>query len=424
MSCLWTKVSEIANAEPERPALVEGARRVSYGALWADVRRFAAALSARGLTRGERVAVLLPSCIEAVVACYGTWLAGGVVVPLNVQAGARDLVRWLGHCEARFVVHAGDSADVDEALLALVAPPLPVIWTYEEQGAAQPARSFDPNPRAVQTPDKLALLLYTSGTTGRPKGVMLSHGNLSANTAAVVEYLGLTRADSVLSILPFYYAYGSSVLHTHLTIGARLVLEPNLVSPHAIVEAIARERVTGFSGVPSTYSLLTARVELASYDLSSLRYVTQAGGAMAPALTQRLRAALPRAKVFVMYGQTEATARLTWLPPERLDDKLGSVGVPVPGTRLEIRRDGGERAAPDEIGEVWVTGDHVMLGFLKDPVATRAVIQEGWLRTGDMGHVDAEGFLFLAGRRSEMIKTSSGKVPRARISTIDPMEAT
>lgn len=410
MPCLLTKVSEIAQAEPERPALVEGSRRVSYGALWADVRRFAAALRARGLTRGERVAVLLPNCVEAVVAIYGTWLAGGVVVPLNVQARARDFVRWLSHCEARFVVHTGDDADVTEALLGLEPPPLSMIWTYESAGGAEPAPSFQPSSRSVPTPDKLALLLYTSGTTGRPKGVMLSHGNLTANTTSIIEYLGLTGADSIASILPFYYSYGSSVLHTHLAVGARLVLEPNLVFPHLLVGTMARERVTGFSGVPSTYALLLSRVKLERYDLSSLRYLTQAGGAMSPALTQRVRAALPHARLFVVYGQTEATARLTWLPPERLDEKLGSVGIPIPGTRLEVRRDGGQRAEAGEVGEVWATGDNVMLGFLKDPAATRSVIQDGWLKTGDMGRIDMDGFLFLWGRRSDMIKTGAHRV--------------
>jgi acyl-CoA synthetase (AMP-forming)/AMP-acid ligase II len=168
--------------------------------------------------------------------------------------------------------------------------------------------------------------------------------------------------------------------------------------------------VTGFSGVPSTFSLLLTRTKLASYDLSSLRYVTQAGGPMAPALTQRLRSALPDARLFVMYGQTEATARLTWLPPERLDEKLGSVGIPIHGTRLEIRRDDGQPADQGEVGEVWAHGDHVMIGFLNDPAATRAVIKDGWLKTGDMGRLDRDGFLFLVGRRSDMIKTGAHRV--------------
>jgi acyl-CoA synthetase (AMP-forming)/AMP-acid ligase II len=347
---------------------------------------------------------MLPNCIEAVVACYGTWVAGGVVVPLNAQARTHELGPWLAHCDAGFVVREAVNPDLDEVLEGVAAPPLPIVWSFGD-GAAPP-QAVAPMP----TSDKLALLLYTSGTTGRPKGVMLSHGNLMANVGAIVQYLGLTGADSVVSILPFYYSYGASVLHTHLTVGARVVIESNLVFPQTVLETIVRERVTGFSGVPSTFALLLTRTKLASYDLSSLRYVTQAGGPMAPALTQRLRSALPDARLFVMYGQTEATARLTWLPPERLDEKLGSVGIPIPGTRLQIRRDDGQLADQGEVGEVWVHGDHVMIGFLNDPTATRAVIKDGWLKTGDMGRVDPEGFLFLAGRRSDMIKTGAHRV--------------
>jgi long-chain acyl-CoA synthetase len=404
MTCLWNRVAAIAEAEPERPALVEGSRRVSYGALWSDVRRFAAALTARGLLRGDRVAVMLPNCIEAVVACYGTWVAGGVVVPLNAQARTHELGPWLSHCDASFVVREVVNPDLDEVLENIDAPPLPLVWSHADGPA--PPLAHAPAPSS----DKLALLLYTSGTTGRPKGVMLSHGNLMANVGAIVQYLGLTGADSIVSILPFYYSYGASVLHTHLTVGARVVIEPKLVFPQTVLETIARERVTGFSGVPSTFSLLLTRTKLASYDLSSLRYVTQAGGPMAPALTQRLRSALPDARLFVMYGQTEATARLTWLPPERLDEKLGSVGIPIHGTRLEIRRDDGQPADQGEVGEVWAHGDHVMIGFLNDPAATRAVIKDGWLKTGDMGRLDRDGFLFLVGRRSDMIKTGAHRV--------------
>jgi long-chain acyl-CoA synthetase len=227
---------------------------------------------------------------------------------------------------------------------------------------------------------------------------------------SIVDYLGLGRDDSIVSVLPFYYSYGASVLHTHLAVGAYLVIEPNLVFPHTMVETMARERVSGFSGVPSTFLLLLNRVPLADYDLSSLRYLTQAGGAMAPATTQRLREALPRARIFIMYGQTEATARLTWLPPDRLDEKPGAVGIPVAGVEIVVRREDGQPAEPAEIGEVHARGPGVMLGYWRNPDATAAVLRDGWLRTGDMGHLDAEGYLFLSGRRSDMIKTGAHRV--------------
>jgi acyl-CoA synthetase (AMP-forming)/AMP-acid ligase II len=340
------------------------------------------------------VAIVLPNCIEAVVACYGTWLAGGVAVPLDAQAAAHELGLRLSECNARCVVHAKDHRDVEQAAEALPMPPMRIVWTC----AAGAHRT--PIPRATQdrepTPGTLALLLYTSGPTPRPRGVMLSYGNIVADVHATVAYLGLTCADSVVTTLPFHDSCGASVLHTHLSAGARLVIAPEQATPHGLVETIAKERVSGFSALPEALGFFLERAKLATHDLSSLRYVAQAGGAVERALVRRARAALPQARLFATYGRTEATAHLTGMPPERLDQKPGSVGLPVPGVRLEIRRHGGEHASPGEVGEVWATGDNVMIGFLNDPATTRDAIRDGWLRTGDVGHIDSDGFVFLS----------------------------
>jgi acyl-CoA synthetase (AMP-forming)/AMP-acid ligase II len=151
-------------------------------------------------------------------------------------------------------------------------------------------------------------------------------------------------------------------------------------------------------------------VQLENYDLGSLRYVTQAGGAMSPELTRRLRKALPHVQLFVMYGQTEATARLTYLPPADLDRKPGSVGRPLCGVEIEIRREDRSAAAAEEGGEVWVRGANVMLGYWQDPATSASVLAAGWLKTGDMGYLDREGYLYLHGRRSDMIKTGAHRV--------------
>jgi acyl-CoA synthetase (AMP-forming)/AMP-acid ligase II len=254
------------------------------------------------------------------------------------------------------------------------------------------------------------MLMFTSGTTGAPKGVLLSHGNLRANADGIIESLALGARDSILTALPFFYAYGNSVLLSHLGCGARLIIERNFTFPHAIVEAMARERVTGFAGVPSTFALLLARVRLENYDLASLRYVTQAGGAMAPPLTRRLMAALPGKQIFVMYGQTEATARLTCLPASRLEEKLGSVGLPLRGVKLEVRDASGAPVAANVVGEIWAAGPNIMSGYWRNPEATAAVLRDGWLRTGDMGRLDEDGFLYIVGRRSDIIKVGAHRV--------------
>ncbi len=400
----------------DREAVADGTRRLSYGALWGEVEGLARRLTEAGLAPGDRVALILPNQVEGVVAWYATWLAGGVVMPLNAQAKAPDFARWLTHGEARFVVVEDGSAEAAAALATMKAagaePPARITVT-KDGFAVEPAGA-----RRARSPEGLAVVLYTSGTTGHPKGVMLSHANVSANVTAIVSYLGLGPEDSTVTVLPFYYSYGASVLHTHLAAGARLVIEPNLVFPHVVVETIAKERATGFSGVPSTFALMLSRVKLAKYDLSSLRYLTQAGGGMPPALTERVRAAFPTAQLFVMYGQTEATARLTYLPPAMLDAKLGSVGVPIAGLAIEVRREDGARADVGETGHVTARGPSVMLGFWKDPEATARVVKDGWLDTGDMGYLDADGVLWLAGRRSDMIKTGAHRIHPAELEEV------
>ena len=416
MSWLAERLAQHAREQPSRPALAAGERRLDYASLDREIDAFASALVALGVAPGDRVALILPNSIEAVVATYGSWRAGAVVVPLNAQAKARDFAPWLQHAGARVVVHEAGHRDSMIAVDALATRPLVVVTGGAAAEAPAlhwndlPGRGVPASPVTV-APSALAAIVYTSGTTGQPKGVMLSHANFSANVQSILAYLELGPEDSTVTILPFYYSYGASVLHTHLAAGARLVIEANLVFPQLVVEAMARERVSGFSGVPSTYALLLNRVRLGEHDLSSLRYLTQAGGAMAPALAARLREAIPQARLFVMYGQTEATARLAWLPPERLVDKAGAVGRAIPGVELDVRDEHGARVPASMVGEVHARGANIMLGYWQDAPTTATVIgADGWLRTGDMGHLDDEGFLFLAGRRSDMIKTGAHRV--------------
>jgi long-chain acyl-CoA synthetase len=417
MPSIVARVADVVRRHPQRVAIVGDDRRIRYAEFWAEALHFARALRARGLRPGERVAILLPNRIEAAVACYGCWLAGGIAAPLNVQARARDFEAWLRHCDARHIVYEHSHGDAVEAILKIDAYnghapierwPIGADRPLSPHDAAS-ADNIDIDANAI-TADDAALILYTSGTTGAPKGVTLTHGNLLANASAVVRYLELSERDSVLSILAFYYAYGASVLHTHLLSGGCVVLAQNLLFPHLLMDTIARERITGLSGVPSTYALLLERVKLIDYDLSSLRYLTQAGGAMSAVLTRRLRNALPDARLFVMYGQTEATSRLTWLPPERLDEKIGSVGIPVDGVELRIECEDGREADIDETGEIRVRGANVMRGYWNNPDASASVLRDGWLCTGDMGHVDADGYLYIDGRRSDMIKTGAHRV--------------
>ena len=375
-----------------------------------------AALAARYIPRGAAVAILLRNSPHYVATFYGVMAAGCVAVPLNVHESAAVLKHQIEHSEARLV--AGDPAHPEWSAIAATAERLQIgllaISTVDgpdclESFARDVGAADGDAAGAASGEHDLAAIIYTSGTTGQPKGVMLSHGNLASNAAAIAEYLRLRPADRGLCVLPLTFAYGNSVLHSHLLAGARLSLEEHLAFPHLVLQRIQDEAITGFPGVPATFAVLLTRCRTGDFDLTSLRYVTQAGGPMPAALMQRLRRELPKVEIFVMYGQTEATARLTYLPPERLDDKQGSVGVPISGVDVSIRQI--DRSFPGGTsGEICVRGPNVMLGYWKDALATTAVLRDGWLHTGDLGHVDREGYLYIDGRIVEMIKVGAYRV--------------
>jgi acyl-CoA synthetase (AMP-forming)/AMP-acid ligase II len=425
---LLHRLADAVRSAPEAEALVQREHRMRYRELWEGVGAVASLLRSQGLERGQRVGILMENCPEYAAIYYGVHAAGGAVVALNTESKARGSLACLRHSEASWLF-----ADARHPELPAIArergyrmklvtrgrargEPIPQVTASWEEIASGPRDPIDFG--AISYPDQLAQLIYTSGTTGHPKAVMLSHRNLVANVRSIIEYLALSSADSILNVLPFHYSYGNSVLHTHLAVGARLVLENSSVYPHRILQGITDERVTGFSGVPSTFALLLSRTRLADFDLSSLRYLTQAGGPMPPVNVVRLSEALPEVRLFVMYGQTEATARLSYLPPERLADKLGSCGIPIPGVEIEIRDREGKSLPPGHTGEICASGENVMLGYWRAPEATRRVLQEGWLRTGDLAHRDEDGFIFIDGRCSDMIKSGAHRISPKEIEEV------
>lgn len=411
VACLRLSVARHAT----RTAIAQQGRQVTYGELWQASGALASYLIHTGMQPGERVALLLENSPEYAAAYYGVLRAGGVVVALNVLSKARDLVNWLGHSECTWVV-----SDAGHPELAEVRAQCGERWRHIMVGITAPAEAntvawetvmrSPPGIDVVAATGAPAAIIYTSGTTGRPKGVTLSHRNLASNVASILAYLPLTEQDRCLQVLPFYYSYGNSVLHTHLAAGATLVLQNSLAYIHEVMTRMAVERVTGFSGVPSTYAHILGRVQLGHYDLHCLRYLTQAGGAMSPALIERVRRELPDISFYVMYGQTEATARLTYLPPAMLERKSGSVGIPIPNVTLETRDEQGRLAPAGATGEICVAGPNVMLGYWNDPTATAEVLRDGWLHTGDLGYRDEDGFVFIQGRATDMIKSGAHRI--------------
>jgi acyl-CoA synthetase (AMP-forming)/AMP-acid ligase II len=391
---------------------------VSYGEIWSGASAVAGFLRASGLKPGDRVGILMENRPEFVSIYYGVQAARGAVVALNAADKARSFLNCLEHAGAGWLFADGAHRELPEVAGVLGDRVRLVTLDGERWESLLGAGHARLEELEDGDPDALAQLIYTSGTTGNPKAVMLSHRNLVSNVRSILDYLELDSSDSICSVLPFHYSYGNSVLHTHLAAGGRVVLQNSLLYPHEVLEQMSRERVTGFSGVPSTFTLLLRRTRLADFDLSSLRYMTQAGGPMSPADVERMRAELPHVRFFVMYGQTEATARLSYLPPDRLQDKLGSCGIPIPGVELEIRGKHGAPLKAGETGEIWARGDNVMLGYWRNADATREVLREGWLRTGDLGCRDEDGFLFIRDRVSDMIKSGAHRISPGEIEEV------
>jgi acyl-CoA synthetase (AMP-forming)/AMP-acid ligase II len=269
----------------------------------------------------------------------------------------------------------------------------------------------DERPPCAGTIDiDLASIVYTSGSTGKPKGVMLSHLNLVSNTKSTVSYLRLQETDRIMVVLPFHYIYGTSLLYTHLAVGGSLVIENRFLYPNVVLDAMDQQKVTGFSGVPSTFMLLLNKSTLNSRKFESLRYVTQAGGGMAPSIQMQVQKAFDPAQLFIMYGSTEAAPRLTYLEPRDLPRKWGSIGKAVPNVEVFPADSHGQKVPQGTVGEIVARGSNIMMGYWRDEQGTAEVLRNGLYFTGDIGREDSEGFLYIEGRAKDIIKVGGNRV--------------
>lgn len=391
--------------DPAAVAIVDGAHRYTYGELRQAAGRIAAELLRLGLGPGSRIGLLATNSFFW-VAAYLAAMKVGVVVPLADRSTVDDLAAQSDWVDCAAVV-------MDRRQQRRFGAAFPGLATVTDAILAEAGESVWPE-RPVAT-DADAALMFTSGTTSRPKAVRLTHANLLANTRSIISYLELDASERMLVILPFHYVFGASLLHTHLAVGGSLVLCNTFTFPETALDLIDRERCTGFAGVPSSYQLLLRASSYATRPLPSLRKVQQAGGRLAPALVDELVAAQPTATVFVMYGQTEATARLSYLPPHLLASKPGSIGRGIPGVELRVVADDGRPVAVGETGEIVARGANIAAGYHNDPEASAEKFPNGELRTGDLATVDEEGFIFIVGRRGDFIKSWGYRISPAQI---------
>jgi long-chain acyl-CoA synthetase len=415
----------------DKVALVHDEVRSTYGEINAGANRLARFLSERGVVPGDRVVLLLENSLEYVVGYYGALKAGAVAVPMNTELKPAGLQSLLEQLEAKCLLssrrferllRAVDLAGAGIESVVLKAPKLGlnqetevVDWDVVVSG--------DPleNPDLDLTDTALGSIIFTSGSTGRPKGVMLSHRNIVANVESICRYLELTDADVQMVVQPFFYVMGKSLLNTHFAVGGRIVINNRFAYPATVITQMIEERVTGFSGVPSTYAHLLHQSPLASSreKLTSLRYCSQAGGHMASTTKQRLLQVLPeQTRLYVMYGATEASARLAYVEPEMLDRKIDSIGQPIPGVILKVLNDAGQELPVGEVGEIVASGPNIMQGYWKDSEATAGVLSELGYHTGDLGYRDEEGYFFVVGRKDNQLKVGGHRINTREIEDV------
>jgi long-chain acyl-CoA synthetase len=416
-------LTESARRFPEKTALVAGGRRLSFAELDGVSDRVAAALVARGVARGERVVIFAENCWEAVAGLFAVAKAGAVFSLVNPTTKAEKLGHILANCRpAALIVRNRFLATVIAALAR--APSVACCLVLGEAEGPRPRGMMDfaealtwpgTPPRFPGIALDLAMLIYTSGSTGVPKGVMMTHANVAAASNSITTYLENTEDDVILNALPISFDYGLYQVLMAARLGATLVLEQSFAYPRAVFETMAAEGVTGFPIVPTMAALILQMRDLRPGSLPELRYITNTAAALPPAHIERLQDLFPRARLYSMYGLTECK-RCTYLPPEQLQRRPGSVGIAIPGTEAYVVDEEGRRVGPGVVGELVIRGPHVMKGYWDDEAATARVLRPGpfpWekvLHTGDLFRTDEEGFLYFVGRKDDIIKTRGEKV--------------
>ncbi|ODR88736.1 class I adenylate-forming enzyme family protein [Sinorhizobium alkalisoli] len=425
-------LSKNAAANGAKVALVTDRRRLSYDELDDLSSRLAAALSANGVKRNDRVLVFMDNCWEAAVSIFAVLKAGATFSPINASTKADKLAYIVTDCEAAAILTQAKLMPVVAEARTISSGHAPFVVSTAGPGGRMPdgALSFEeclmaaPSPVAHGGIDvDLAMLIYTSGSTGRPKGVMMTHRNIDAASESITTYLCNRPDDVILNVLPLAFDYGLYQLLMAIRLGATLVLEKSFAFPQAIFERIRAEGVTGFPLVPTMAAMILQMRDLEPGFLPSLRYISNTAAALPPAHIARLRELFPSARLYSMYGLTECK-RCTYLPPEELERRPGSVGIAIPNTEAFVVDDEGKRVAPGVAGELVIRGPHVMQGYWRNDAATAQMLRPGpnpWekvLHTGDLFRADEQGFLYFVGRKDDIIKTRGEKVAPKEVETV------
>ncbi len=420
---------------PDKVGLVAGARRLTYGELDSAGNALAVAFRSLGLARGDRVVIHLENSVEGVVSIFGTLKADGVFVLINPTVKPEKLAYVLNDSGATVLVSDQRPAVVAEALREV--PGLRAVVLVGDSGPADAlhaegrrVETFQdlldanrgvpaPRPRGIDV--DVAALIYTSGSTGVPKGVTLTHANITSAADSISSYLEITEADVILDALPLSFDYGMYQVLLAFQAGARLILERAFVYPSTVLHLIVCERVTGLPLVPMMAALLL-RQDLSAYDLSSLRYLTNTGAVLPTEHVMALRERLPHVKIFKMYGLTECK-RVSYLDPADIDRRPDSVGRPMDNVEVYLVDEQGVRLESG-LGELVVRGSNIMQGYWRSPEDTARALKPGpypgefVLHTGDRFRIDEEGYMYFLSRTDDVIKSRGQKVSPREVEAV------
>lgn len=410
--------------DPDRNAIVDGDVTYSYRQLSDTIGALAVALRDAGVARGDRVAVFLPKGFAECAAIFAPSRIGGVIIPVNAALKPQQVAHIVADSGAKAVITEPELAETltDAFAAASCAPEI----ISASAVVAKPKQNLADTDRAIG--EDLAAILYTSGSTGQPKGVMLSHRNLLAGTRIVRTYLSITPDDRLLSLLPLSFDYGLNQLLTTVEQKATLVLTGFRLGDD-IVKSLVTHRITGLAGVPTIWAVLAkAAPSLAKTDLPDLRFITNSGGAVPTPTVKRLRELLPNTDIYLMYGLTEAF-RSTFLPPDQVDQRPTSIGRAIPETEIFVVTKDGKPAAPNEPGILVHRGPTVSLGYWNRPEDTARVLRTNPLIadacgadtvcfSGDLVTQDQDGYLYFVARDDAMIKSAGFRISPSEVEEV------
>ncbi len=394
----------------EKPAIIFKEQTISFRQLKENVFKLAHFLQKQGVKQGERIAVYLPNSPEYIYSYLASFCLGAVCVPLDYMLKEDELISCLSHSEAKILI-AKRKTDVDLVQIQksvvsvktlLFLEDLEQIIVENEKGnPASPAGGHKGLPLQNNNDNDPALIMYTSGTTGKPKGILLNYKHLEGSPLAMKHFVDLTDRDVKLAAIPLSHIGGFIYIQNCLHFGITLILMERF-NPFEFLENISRHKITCFHIVPAMYTAILTLKEIERFDLSSLRWMVVFGAPSSPEILKRFHQYCPNAELLNGWGMTETCPPNTVTPLG--SNKIESVGKPSNNCEIKIFDESDKELSPGQIGEIVIRGPYIMAGYYKDPEGTKEMMRDGWLHTGDLGRFDEEGFLYIAGRKKEMIK--------------------